>query len=723
MEIPTALGLAFASPKPRETGSGRTLSSAERVAYQYAIEGIYWRHRIWPKDNPGPKPPLDAVISREQIEKKVTDYLRKSQLLADERRRPITPSELQAEMDRMAGHTKQPEVLREIFAVLGNDPFVIAECLARPILAERLAAGPIVVAGVSPAPSSLSAADTATSTGNRIGVMANLGNAQYKLPEIPVAAGCTDDTWTATSTVNPPDAREGHTAVWTGSEMIIWGGFDGTLPDLNTGGRYDPATDSWAATSIADAPVVRWHHSAVWTGAEMIVWGGYGGNNEFLNTGGGYNPVTDSWTATSTSSAPFARGWHTAVWTGSEMIIWGGYDANNNLNTGGRYDSNTDSWTATSTTNAPEARWYHSAVWTGSEMVVWGGTNQTIYLNTGGRYNPSADSWTATGVPNDVLGRIAHSTVWSGSEMMVWGGVDSTFNDCNTGGRYNPDTDSWTATSIANAPSPRDSHTSVWAGSEMVVWGGEVTPGMSLDTGGRYSTGTDSWIATSMANAPHAREDHTAVWTGSEMIVWGGTYIVGSNLFFLNTGGIYCAQPSTPIVQSAVSRKTHGNAGSFGVSLPLSGTLGIECRSGGGTSDYTVVVTFLANVSVNGNPQAAVTSGIGTIGSGGVSNGGSVTVADNVVAVPLTNVANVQTINVTLYGVNGSTNVMIPMSILIGDTNASGTVNATDVALTKSQVGNAVSGSNFREDVNANGTISATDVAQVKAEVGMALPP
>ena len=41
-------------------------------------------------------------------------------------------------MERMAQHTKQPEVLRELFEALGNDPFVIAECLARPALAERL---------------------------------------------------------------------------------------------------------------------------------------------------------------------------------------------------------------------------------------------------------------------------------------------------------------------------------------------------------------------------------------------------------------------------------------------------------------------------------------------------------------------------------------------------------------------------------------------------------
>ena len=41
-------------------------------------------------------------------------------------------------MNRIARHTKQPEVLRELFEALGNDPVVIAECLARPLLAERL---------------------------------------------------------------------------------------------------------------------------------------------------------------------------------------------------------------------------------------------------------------------------------------------------------------------------------------------------------------------------------------------------------------------------------------------------------------------------------------------------------------------------------------------------------------------------------------------------------
>ena len=116
----------------------RTLSFGDRVAYHRAIEEVYWRHRIWPKENSKPKPPLDAVMSRTEIEKKVEDYLRNSQALGDYWQRPITPDQLQAEIERMAQHTKKPEVLREVFAALGNDPFVIAECLARPALAERL---------------------------------------------------------------------------------------------------------------------------------------------------------------------------------------------------------------------------------------------------------------------------------------------------------------------------------------------------------------------------------------------------------------------------------------------------------------------------------------------------------------------------------------------------------------------------------------------------------
>src|SRR5438309_4549237 len=130
--------LAFLRPEATAKLSGRTLTLEERVSYQRAIEEVYWRHRIWPKENADPKPSLDAVMSQAQLEKKVTDYLHKSQALGEHWQRPITAEQLQTEMDRMAQYTKQSEVLHELFDALGNDPFVIAECLARRALAERL---------------------------------------------------------------------------------------------------------------------------------------------------------------------------------------------------------------------------------------------------------------------------------------------------------------------------------------------------------------------------------------------------------------------------------------------------------------------------------------------------------------------------------------------------------------------------------------------------------
>src|SRR5262249_24601483 len=158
-------------------------------------------------------------------------------------------------------------------------------------------------------------------------------------------------------------------AVWTGTEMIIWGGDVENNNDFNTGGRYNPSTDSWTPTSIVNAPDPRVGHTAIWTGTEMIIWGG-----EtccplvYFNNGGRSNPTTDTWVVTNTTGAPDGRSEDTAVWTGTEMIVWGG-SGNLLLNTGGRYNPKTDSWTATSTTGAPSARYDHTAVWTGSEMI------------------------------------------------------------------------------------------------------------------------------------------------------------------------------------------------------------------------------------------------------------------------------------------------------------------------------------------------------------------
>jgi hypothetical protein len=206
--------LAFLHPEGSSKVLPRTLTFAEHVAYQRAIEDVYWRHRIWPKENPGPKPPLDAVMSQAQLEKKVEDYLRNSQALANYWQRPITPEQLQAEMERIARDTKQPDVLGELFEALGNDPVVIAECLARPVLTERL------VADVSAQDKTERFESARTNAPRRISKAAALGNATYTLPKI--SGQCSNDTWIATSIINAPSGRGGHTAVWTGSEMLLF---------------------------------------------------------------------------------------------------------------------------------------------------------------------------------------------------------------------------------------------------------------------------------------------------------------------------------------------------------------------------------------------------------------------------------------------------------------------------------------------------------------------
>src|ERR1051325_2052921 len=117
--------------------------------------------------------------------------------------------------------------------------------------------------------------------------------------------------------------------------MIVWGGCDetqdfyGHCPDhigLNTGGRYDPVTDSWTPTSTgANVPSPRFNFSHVWTGTELIIWGGCTADETTCyNSGSRYNPSTDTWTAMTNINAPEVRQSAATVWTGSEMIVWSG---------------------------------------------------------------------------------------------------------------------------------------------------------------------------------------------------------------------------------------------------------------------------------------------------------------------------------------------------------------------------------------------------------------
>lgn len=327
-------------------------------------------------------------------------------------------------------------------------------------------------------------------------------------------------TWETMNATNSPSGRYAHSAIWSGTEMVIWGG--GWNDAQNTGGRYNPVTDTWQATSTQNAPAARGYHSSVWTGSEMIIWGGYQPYSIWLNSGGRYNPVTDFWQTVSETGAPSERRYHAAVWTGTEMIIWGGSNDSGIQLNGARYNPLDDSWATMSNTNAPQTSFVRhepKAVWTGHEMLVIDRVSVKAH-----RYNPTTDTWQEL----STIGAPTYSTqveavAWTGIEMLVWGGSYL--------GAYNPVTDSWRQLTVLCSPSYRTGTTAIWTGSEMIIWGGKV--GVSVtDTGGYYHLANNAWSHSTLVSAPVARDMHAAIWTGNKMIIWGGIH--GSD-----TGGMY----------------------------------------------------------------------------------------------------------------------------------------------------------------------------------------
>jgi N-acetylneuraminic acid mutarotase len=339
------------------------------------------------------------------------------------------------------------------------------------------------------------------------------------------AADCLD--WRAIPDQGAPLARQRHTAVWTGSKMIVWGGNVMGSPSVTaTGGVYDPAAKTWEPTSMDGAPPPRHSHSAVWTGSKMIVWGGYGASA--YETGGGqYDPATDTWAPMTTTGAPAGRTEHSAVWTGAELIVYGGLTTSA-LQSGGRYDPAMNKWTNLPPPPALSPRYGHTAVWTGSNMIIWGGGNLFDWLFDGALYDPAADAWTAMTTAGAPEGREAHTAVWTGSAMVVWGGWNGG-PFLKSGGVFDPGAGAggaWTATSEAGAPSPRKEHSATWTGKAMLIWGGCGTDGCSetYADGALWTPGAGggTWATVAANPALSARRGHTAVWTGSEVVVWGG---------------------------------------------------------------------------------------------------------------------------------------------------------------------------------------------------------
>ena len=344
----------------------------------------------------------------------------------------------------------------------------------------------------------------------------------------------------------PPGLADGRTfasVIWTGKELIVWGGEAGSeTKRRNDGAAHRPRTGRWRKLSAGPlAP--RSEHLAVWTGREMVVWGGATNQSRPVNDAAAYNPRRDRWRKLPEppiDAAAFAVG----AWTGDEVIVWGGSKQGGLApgDGGAAYDPRANRWRRIAESPL-DARTFAGSVWTGRELLIWGGRGigNAEHRNGGAAYDPERDTWRTIGnapFPSrteytPILDReltleafLTPSAVWTGKEMIVWGLLKSfvlgTPNRAPAAS-YDPVSDRWRELASPPIDFAEDwdgigGERAIWVGDAMVAWTG------NLDRGGpqvlRYDPGTDAWAR---LPAPPPVDDHFPIlhWTGSKLIVWG----------------------------------------------------------------------------------------------------------------------------------------------------------------------------------------------------------
>ena len=208
--------------------------------------------------NPALKPALSELLPAEALRGQIERAVLISNALERYWHRPVRAAELRAELHRIFRDSRDPERLEEIVAALNGDGYRLAECLARPLLVERMARAFYADDerfGAGADPEQRPSFDEWLES-VRPGLSLQLVTepaawAGWEAPSVSTSGASTgDDRWWPTAAL--PEATQGETAVWTGTEMIIWGG-----GGRNTGSRYDPATDTWTPTAMVGAPAPR----------------------------------------------------------------------------------------------------------------------------------------------------------------------------------------------------------------------------------------------------------------------------------------------------------------------------------------------------------------------------------------------------------------------------------------------------------------------------------
>lgn len=319
----------------------------------------------------------------------------------------------------------------------------------------------------------------------------------------------------------PLSPRVGHSAVWTGSELLVWGGrVPGGGPKAD-GAAYDLARDRWRR--LPSAPLAgRFGHAAVWTGTELLVWGGSrparaGRSEVALTDGAAYRPATQTWRPI--AKAPLSG--DTAVWTGTELLAFGRVSAGSTPRLGGAaYHPGSGNWRRLATAQLPAGNAFR-IVLAGSTVAAFTYRDGERACH-GGLYELAADTWVRIG-SCPLLPIMYPQPIWTGSRivLLTWGSEWFDGGEVNpwpervyTNGIYDPASDTWKRPAARpDGLQPGYGGQFVWTGREVLLWG--------LGGGVAYDPSANSWRP--MAEAPFEREFPTSTWTGAELLVWGGT--------------------------------------------------------------------------------------------------------------------------------------------------------------------------------------------------------
>jgi hypothetical protein len=339
--------------------------------------------------------------------------------------------------------------------------------------------------------------------------------------------------------------------------MVVWGG----APDLDSdpltdGAAYDPAAGTWRPVPAAPLSP-RYDATALWTGHEMVIFGGTSTDGDILADGAAWDPVANRWRVLPASPLG-PRDGAVVAWAGDRMVVWGGAtvpppdnpDAPTEMRAdGAAYVPATNRWAPVAAAPIP-ARAGAESVWTGSRLLVTGGYHEgdDDDRTDGAALDPVAGAWSpiaARPAPGSCAGDVTCTGVWTGTVALF----------PSSGLAYDPAAGRWSAMSpYPSAGATLTTDPAVWTGTRLLAWGSPQDPsaddgsgsaapgatatdgsgaadagdGSAADTslgapvGGVYDPATDRWQP--FAGGPlSGRTDHTAVWTGKELLVWGGT--------------------------------------------------------------------------------------------------------------------------------------------------------------------------------------------------------